>query len=227
MLSRIISIMLAVFFFTASTSAQSKWYSGYFTIGYQNLSDAGEKLQVMMPGMKKINNSFYGIGAEGSWKNKKIVLAGHAGISSHGAVSEGNSFAEPFIGYGMVKGGYVFFENKNTAIYPSIGGGITSVIVTSYEKNQNIKSNLHSVYLISPALEIGMNIDQVVYRYNNAPSTGMFIAGLRSGYWVSRKSDHWKRTGNSQNNIALASRGFYVTLALGIGYISYPNKHKH
>ena len=227
MLSRVISIMLAVFFLAGSSSAQSKWYSGYFTMAYRNLSDAGEKFQVMMPGMKKINSAFYGIGAEGSWKKDKIVLTGQAGISWHGAVSEGNSFAEPFIAHGVVKAGYVFFENKNTVIYPAIGGGITSVIITSYEQNQNIKSNLHSIYLISPALEAGMNIDRVVYRYNNSRSTGMFIAGLRSGYWVSRKSDHWKRTGNSQNNIALVSRGFYVTLALGIGYISYTGKHKN
>ena len=199
--------------------AQSNGFAGFFTIGYNNVSNAEQKLQPLMLGMKKLTNNYYGIGGEGYWKSGKIILGAQAGVYAHGVVSNGEKHAEPFSANGIIKGGYIVFENRNLFIYPTVGGGIAGTVITSYEKHGNVKSELHSIYLISPAIDLAINLDPIIYRFTTRPATGVFISGLRTGYRLSRKSDHWKRMDDEQTKkISFANNGFYVSMAFGIGY---------
>src|SRR5688572_2811229 len=214
-----ILLVLLMFFSMPVIHAQSKGFAGFFTIGYNNVSNAGQKLQLMLPGMEKLTNNYYGIGGEAYWKSGKLILGAQAGIYAHGVVSNGEKHAEPFSANGMIKGGYIIIENRDLFIYPTVGGGIAGTVITSYEKNGNLKSALHSIYLISPAIDFAINLDPIIYRFTTRPASGVFISGVRTGYRLSKKSDYWKRVNDQPNQkISFANNGFYASMAFGIGY---------
>jgi len=201
------------------SKAQSKGFAGFFTIGYENVSGVKSELQPMMPGMHTLKNSFYGIGGEGYWKEGKLILGAKGGIHAHGVVTDEQKYGELFTGSALLKGGYVVYENNNFFIYPSVGVGASSMVITSYVKSNDLKSELHSIYLLSPSIDFGLNADQIVYKFVNRPVSGLFIAGLRTGYRFSLKTDNWKRINNPQIPPAdFANNAFYLTVALGIGY---------
>ena len=146
------------------SKAQSKGFAGFFTIGYENVSNVKSDLQSMMPGMHTLKNSFYGIGGEGYWKGGKLILGAKGGIHAHGVVTDEQKYGELFTGLGSLKCGYVVYESSNLFIYPSVAVGASEMVITSYVKSNDLKSQLHSIYLLSPSIDFGLNADQIVYR---------------------------------------------------------------
>jgi hypothetical protein len=205
-----------------TVKAQSKGFAGFFNISYENVSNVKTQLQSMMPGMRTLKNSFYGIGGEAYWKSRKLILGASSNILAHGVVNKGENHGELFMGTAIFKIGYVVYENSNLCIYPSVALGTRAMVITSYVKSSDVKSQLHSIYLLSPAIDFGLNADQIVYRFVNRLSSGVFVAGLRTGYRFSPKSDNWKRINKPQLSPAhFANNGFYLTVAFGIGYFNH------
>jgi hypothetical protein len=213
--------LIPMLFIVFAVKAQTKGYAGFFNVNYENVSNVKTQLQPMMPRMRTLTNSFYGIGGEAYWKNGKTIFGANGNILAHGVVNNGENHGELFTGTAILKAGYVVYENNNLFMYPSVALGTRAMVITSYLKSDNVKSQFHSIYLLSPAIDFGLNADKIVYRFANRPSTGVFIAGLRTGYRLSLRSDNWRRINDPQMiPTNFTNNAFYVTVAVGIGYFN-------
>jgi hypothetical protein len=173
------------------------------------------------PGATEYSSHFYGTGGEISLKSNRHVLAVNGMIYAHGAVSHENEYSEPFIGTGFVKNGYIFYESNSIFIYPSLGLGLSGIAITNYNKEQDKKHDIHTTYLLTPALDFGLNADRIIYRYRKSGPTGAFTIAARAGYRWSKQSNNWKRVENPDyNNVTIGNNGIYVGIGLGIGYFT-------
>jgi hypothetical protein len=213
-------------FIVFAVKAQSKGFAGFFNVSYENVSNVKSQLQSMMPAMRVLRNNFYGIGGEGYWKSGKVIFGANGNVLSHGVVNNGGNHRELFTGTAVLKTGYVVYENSNLFIYPSIALGTRAILISSYVTSDDVKSQFHSIYLLSPAIDFGLNADQIVYRFVNRPLSGVFIAGLRTGYRLSLRSDHWRRINDPlMIPTNFSNNAFYITVAVGIGYFNHLSSH--
>ncbi|MBL7696893.1 MAG: hypothetical protein JNK79_02000 [Chitinophagaceae bacterium] len=146
-------------------------------------------------------------------------------IMAHGPVGTGDNYAEPFAGTLIGRGGIVVFETRNLLAYPSVGAGLSGIFVNTYKKKDAAKTELHSIHLVTPSIDFGVNGDVIIYRFRNEPTTGILPVGFRTGYRFSTRSDKWKRlSGSNLTKQLFANSGWYFSIALGIGYYS-PGKN--
>ena len=217
---KLICIILSLLIVSA-VNGQRNGISTYFRIGYNNNPNTDSKLLAVAPGGNEFSSHFYGIGGEVSWKSNKNILAAEGLIYAHGAVSEASEYSEPFIGTALLKTGYILYENNSMFVYPSVGVGMSGIGITTYNKQQDKKSDIHTTYLLAPAFDLGLNSDHIIYRFHSSRPTGAFTFAARVGYRWSKKSDNWRRVENPEfNNVSFANNGFYVGIGLGIAYLA-------
>ena len=216
-----IFVIYLLVFISSAVNAQKNGISAYFRIGYNNTPNTDSKLLPVAPGSKEYASHFYGIGGELSWKSNKNILAAEGMIYAHGAVSSQSEYSEPFIGTGFVKTGYIVYESSGIFIYPSLALGISGIAITNYNKKQDKKYNIHTTYMLTPAFDVGLNADHIIFRFHKAGSIGAFTIAARAGYRWSKKSGSWKRVENQEyNNVRIANNGIYVGIGFGIGYFT-------
>ena len=205
----------------AQVFSQTNGYAGYLRLGGFSMPDARNVSGQIVPGVEGFKRSFYGIGGELEYKFNRKIIDAELMISSHGPTNFDTQYAEPFAGAVMLKTGYAIIDNKNFFMYPNVGFGISSILINTYTKSGSIKSELHTVYMFQPAMDIGLNANIIVYQFKPSLPSGMLPVGLRAGYRFAASSDNWKRineTGLQKKNFS--TRGWYVSIALGMGYSS-------
>ena len=214
-------LIVIVNFISSLSIAQSRGYAGYIRIGTMNVSSARNALPIVVPGIAAFTSTFTGIGGELEYRVNRTVFDAELMMMSHGPVSSGDRYAEPFTGAAMFKTGYVTFYRKNFLVYPNAGVGFGSVLVNTYQKSGDVKKELHTIYLIQPVFDLGLSSNLIVYRFKNDISTGVLPVGARAGYRFSSTSNKWHRVEKLDASSANYSmRGWYVSVALGMGYIS-------
>lgn len=213
-------ILIILNFIAAAAAAQTRGYATYIRIGYMALPDAENVTGRIVNNITGFNQSFFGIGGEMEYKVNKNIIDAELMVMSSGPTSLDSHYEESFTGAIMFKTGYLIAESKNVFIYPSVGAGISSFLMNTYIKTGNEKERLHTIYLIQPAFDLGLNGDIIIDRFKNGLPTGALPVGLRAGYRFAPSSDNWKRidgaAGMQKNKFS--TRGWYVSIALGIGY---------
>lgn len=204
---------------------QSRRYAGYIRMGLMNVPDARNVLPELVPGVSGFTSNFTGIGGELEYRNNHTVVDAELMILSHGPVNSGDKYAEPFTGGAILKAGYVALDTRNFWMYPNAGVGFGAVVVNTYQKSGSVKNELHSIYLIQPVIDLGLNSNVIVYRFKNETPTGILPVGVRAGYRLSFASHDWRRTnGVDLSRANYSMRGWYLSLALGMGYITSNQK---
>jgi hypothetical protein len=223
-------ILLVIFINLLSicVMSQTRGYAGYLRIGSMHMPDAKNVLPEIVTGVTGFSSNFYGIGGELEYKINKTVLNAELMILSHGPVNTGNRYAEPFTGHMMARAGYAILDSRNIFIYPNAGIGVGGVVVNTYEKSEGVKRQLHTIYMMEPIFDFGINGNVIIYRFKDDMPTGILPVGIRAGYRFSFPSDDWRRiNGTDMSRASFSTRGWHLSIALGIGYISLiQNKHK-
>jgi hypothetical protein len=204
---------------------QSRGYAGYIRMGSMSVPDARDVFPKVMPGITGFTSNFTGIGGELEYRSNRTVVDAELMILSHGPVNSGDSYAEPFTGGAVLKAGYVALQTRNFLMYPNAGAGFGAVVVNTYQKSGDVKNKLHSIYLLQPVLDFGLNSNVIVYRFKNQTPTGILPVGVRAGYRLSFASHDWRRTnGVDLSQADYSMRGWYLSVALGMGYITSNEK---
>jgi hypothetical protein len=223
-------ILLAILVNVVSTYtiAQTRGYAGYIRMGSMHIPDTKNAMSQIVPGINGFTSNFYGIGGELQYRINKVAFGGQVMVLSHGPVNSGDRYAEPFTGDVIVKAGYAVLDTRNVFVYPSAGIGMGYVLVNTYQKSGGNKTQLHTIYLIQPVFDLGLNGDVIAYKFKDEMPTGILPIGLRAGYRFAFASDNWHRiNGSGMSNGRFSPSGWYLSLALGMGYItSNLNKHK-
>jgi hypothetical protein len=134
-------------------------------------------------------------------------------------VNTGEHYAEQFSGSLVAKTGFVILETKNVYVYPVVGAGIAAFLVNTYNKHSGTKEQMHSIYLIQPVFDAAVNTDVIIYWFKEKMPSGALPVGIRAGYRLAGTSDNWKRLIEpSMKPRPFSIRGWYVSIALGIGY---------
>ena len=142
-------------------------------------------------------------------------------------VNSGEHFAEQFSGSVVVKTGFVIIETNNIYIYPVVGAGIAGLLVNTYTKRSGTKEQMHSIYMIQPVFDAGVNTDVVIYWFKEKLPSGALPVGLRAGYRFAGTGDNWKRLIEpAMKPRQFSVSGWYVSIALGIGYYKTSNTSK-
>lgn len=189
--------------------------------------NAKKALEKVVPGIGGFNSNFSGIGGELEYRNGSMVYDAELIVLSQGPVNSGDQFADPFSGDLMFKTGYALVNFPNVVLYPHIGAGAGYTLVNTYIKSGDVKQGLHSIYLIQPVLDLGLSANVIVYRFSEAMPTGILPVGIRTGYRFSGSSDNWRRVdGSSTFKADYSMRGWYVSIALGMGFLT-SNQHQH
>ena len=216
-------ILLAILINLLATYAvgQSRGYAGYIRIGMMSVPDAEKVLPQIVPGVSGFTQNFYGIGGELEFRSNKRVFDAEFMVLSHGPVNSGDSYAESFTGDVMFKAGYAVFNTRSVFIYPNAGIGLGGALVNTYQKAGGVKTQFHTIYLVQPAFDLGVNANVIVYRFKDETPTGILPVGLRAGYRFAASSDNWHRmTESGSSRASYSTRGWYLSIALGMGYIS-------
>ena len=205
--------------------SQSRGYAGYIRMGAMRFPDARNVLPNLIPGITGFTSNFTGIGGELEYRSNHTVVDAELMILSHGPVNSGNKYAEPFTGGAILKSGYVALDTRNFWMYPNAGVGFGAVVVNTYQKSGDAKNELHSIHIIQPVIDLGLNSNVIVYRFRNETPTGILPVGVRAGYRFSFASHDWHRTnGVDLSRADYSMRGWYLSLALGMGYITSNQK---
>lgn len=201
--------------------AQTKGGAIFFRMTYNHLSNAAGTLQRLSPdSITGFSNSFYGFGSDGYYTWNRIRIGYNAIIAGQGPSSRGARYAEPVIGSAHIFFGYQAWEKGKWTLGPQLGGGISGIDFTSYDKTSSVITNLHTDYIIRPSIDAGVNADWRVYRFKESIFETFYIMGFRAGYrysgasraWKSRHDDHMPSvTGRFTNN------AFYIAVSLGVG----------
>lgn len=216
---KLTTLMLVILSF--GVNAQTHGYAGYIRIGMMNVPDAGKTFPNIAPAVGNFKNHFYGIGGELEYKSNKAIADAEVMVLSHGVVSSDIHYAEPFNGSLVAKGGYVVFENSTLTIYPFAGAGISSTLLNRYVKANGVKEQMHTIYLLQAVADVGLSTNVILYRFKNTMPTGILPVGLRAGYRFAGSSDKWKKIdGTGMQRNSFSPRGWYISLALGMGYVS-------
>lgn len=210
----------------STVKGQSKSYAAYLRLGVVNVENSGTILPAVITNVSGFTNAYYGIGGEFEYKLNSFIVAGDISIMAHGPVNNGDNYAEPFAGTLIGRVGIAVFERRHILVYPSIGGGLSGIFVNTYTKKDAIKTGIHSIHLVTPAIDLGVCSDVIIYRFRSESPTGILPVGFRSGYRFSTQSDNWKRMSGSSNltKQLFANSGWYFSVALGIGYYSSGKK---
>lgn len=204
-----------------AVAAQSNGYAGYIRLGAMRLNDSRTTMEKFAPGYRGFKDNFYGIGGEFELKMERYILDGEITLLSHGPVNADSNYAEPFVGAITGKFGYTVFEKGRVTIYPSVGGGVSTLLVNTYTKVTGKKQAFHTTYLVQPTFDIGINANWIVYYFRSTTPTGILPIGIRAGYRFSVTTDNWKRIdGTNLRPVAFSADGYYLSLALGMGYIT-------
>jgi len=221
LLTIVISAMSMVAF------GQPRGYAGYIRIGSMGVPDARRVLPQLLPGISGFSSNFKGIGGELEFRVERTVFDAELMVLSHGPVNSGDQYAEPFTGGALLKAGYAVINGRNFLMYPNAGAGFGSVVVNTYQKSGNLKKQLHTIYLVQPVFDFGVSGNVIVHRFKNETPTGILPVGLRAGYRFSFASNNWRRVdGADVSPTAYSMHGWYVSVALGMGYVMNSNKHK-
>lgn len=205
--------------------AQSRGYAGYIRMGTMRIPDARNVLPRLVPGITGFTSNFAGVGGELEYRNNHTVVDAELMILSHGPVSSGDRYAEPFTGEAVLKAGHVVIRNKRFWMYPNAGLGFGATVLNTYQKSGDVKNELHSVYLFQPIADLGLNTNVIVYRFKSEAPTGILPVGIRAGYRISFASHAWRRTdGVDLSQADYSIRGWYLSVALGMGYITSNQK---
>ena len=212
-------------FFSICVNGQTRGYAGYIRIASKTMHDARNVLPQIVPGISGFSSNFYGVGGELEYKINRTVFDAELMILSQGPVNSGERFAEPFTGHVIVKAGYDVFNTNNVFIYPNAGVGLGGILVNTYQKTEGVKTGMHTIYLVQPVFDIGLNGDVIIYRFRNEMPTGVLPVGLRAGYRFAFSSDTWRRAnGPGVSSADFSTRGWYLSIALGMGYITSNHK---
>jgi hypothetical protein len=207
---------------------QAREYAGYIRIGSMHVPDAKSVLPAVVPGVSGFSPDFYGVGGELEYKMNRTVIDAELMILSHGPVNSGDRYAEPFTGSVMARAGYAVIDDRNIFIYPNAGIGVGGVAVSAYEKSEGVKSQMHTIYMLQPVFDLGVNGSIILYRFKDEMPTGILPVGLRAGYRFSFPSDDWRRINKTgMSSVSYSTRGWYLSIALGMGYIPSSQKNKH
>jgi hypothetical protein len=206
---------------------QSRGYAGYIRIGSMSVPNAGNSLSSVIPGISSFSSNFTGIGGELEYRAHRTILDAELMILSQGPVNSGVQYAEPFTGAAVLKTGYVIINTRNFLLYPNAGAGFGGVVVNTYQKSGDVKEQLHTIYLIEPVFDLGVSGNVIMYRFKNEAPTGILPVGVRAGYRFAFTSNDWRRAnGSDLSHADYSMRGWYVSVALGMGYIT-GNQNKH
>ena len=110
-------------------------------------------------------------------------------------------------------------RKKHYWIYPSLGIGIASLDINTYNTKDELIDNLKSHLINNTSFDLGINADFIMKKKADSPGYLSMISGLRAGYRLSVKNKAWKDfDGNKLYNMpSYAQNGFYITLAIGYG----------
>lgn len=210
-----------------TTFGQSRGYAGYIRIGTMNVAGAKSALSNVVPAITGFTSNFSGIGGELEYRVNRIVYDAELMILSQGPANSGDSFAEPFTGDLMFKAGYAILNTRSIVLYPNAGLGLSYTLVNTYQKSGGVKQQLHSIYLVQPLADLGLTTNVIVYRFKDDLPTGILPIGVRVGYRFGFSSDNWHRVDDvSTFKADYPIRGWYLSLALGMGYLT-ANKKNH
>lgn len=203
------------------SDAQIKGGAIFFRMTYNTLPNAAPALERLSPdSISGFSNSFYGFGSDGFYTWNRVRVGFNAIIAGQGPSSRETKYAEPVIGFGHLSVGYVVRSTRKWDVGPQLGGGISGIAFTRYDKAASVVSNLHTDYMIRPSIDAGINFDWRVYKFTESIFDTYYIMGFRLGYRYSGSSGEWKRrqddhipsvTGHFTNN------AYYFAVSLGIG----------
>ena len=204
---------------------QSRGYAGYIRIGTMNVNDAKNVLPQLANGVTNFTSNFSGIGGELEYRVNRTVIDAELMIMSQGARNSGDDYAEPFTGAALLKTCYAFLNRRNLILYPNAGIGFGATVLNTYQKSANIKKQLHSIYLVEPLFDLGVSSNVIIYRFKQAMPTGVLPVGIRAGYRFAIPSHDWHRAdGTDLSRAKYSISGWYLSIALGMGYITSNQK---
>ena len=208
---------LLVTMLPCSVSAQTSGVAAYFRAVYTQVNVESQKMAEMCYPITSFNKSYYGIGAEAYYRSGKNIFGWDGFVAAHGVRSEGVYYAEPFVVLSTLRIGYIVYETPGFFVYPGFGAGAGLLGITTYNQPDNIKSDINTMYLLTPSAEFGINADKAVYTFSNGRAVGAFLFGIRAGYRYSAGSQNWKKVAdNNLPKVKMAPRGFYLGISLGI-----------
>jgi len=214
----ILSILTIVF--THNLYAQQIAGIAIFSkIGYTSLPGSSSTLTNIAPHGSTVNNNSTAFGAEGYLRINKVILALDGNMAIQNAESADANKARIFQCAAYTKVGRIILDKTHYWIYPSLGLGVASIDINTYNNENDEVTNLKNKVLSSPSFDFGFNADFIANKIMNREGYGAWLLGLRTGYRASIKSCGWRdNDGNKLSNMpSYTYKGFYVMVTIGGG----------
>lgn len=193
--------------------------AGFFRAGYGSLHQFSQVLETFASsGQLPIGNDFVYLGGEGYARLNHYVLGGGGYAMARRSLAGSGFYAEPFSGGGYFYLGRIVLSSRRFWLYPTAGVGV-AVVGLSQRQQQGTTTLESSVMLPNVNAQLGVGADWLCAAFGDQESYGGLLVGLRAGYQISPYSSGWQRTGDLllPDYPRYATRGFFVTLAIGIG----------
>jgi hypothetical protein len=214
----ILSILTIVF--THNLYAQEMAGIAIFSkIGYTSLPGSSSTLTNIAPHGSTVNNNSTAFGAEGYFRINKVILVLDGNMAIQNAESADANKARIFQCVAYTKVGRIILDKTHYWIYPSLGLGVASIDINTYNNENDEVTNLKNKVLSSPSFDFGFNADFIANKIMNREGYGAWLLGLRTGYRVSIKNCGWRdNDGNKLSNMpSYTYKGFYVMVTIGGG----------
>lgn len=216
-----IALMMLIVF-QSGVMAQSKGIAVFLRGGYIYAHDAKEVLNKIAPyEISGFTNNFALLGIEGYYRNNKWIFGLEASMGAQKDYSKDKYQAEPYVGAGHARVGYIVYEGKQFWVYPSVGGGASVTSLSVKEKILNKTGKIMNLNLYSPSFDLGINGDLLTARETKQQKrSGGLVLGFRVGYRFSPANDNWKDDkGDELGDMpSYRNNAFYITLIAAGGY---------
>jgi opacity protein-like surface antigen len=197
---------------------------GFLTFGSSplDLSELDESLEAHgLPASK----STFSFGAGGYGFIDRLVLGSEGYLMIGRTASNGAYNSRVDAGMGLLKAGYVVYQNEHFRLYPLAGiggGGVTLQLqqrnAPTFDELLNDPGQESSTTAIHLLLDLGVGADYLVNLGKSKDGTGNLVIGLRAGYTFSPAQSEW-RMGDQivPNGPSTDFTGPYIRLVIGAG----------
>jgi hypothetical protein len=223
MKTRITILLLLMAIANFGHAQKIKGFAGSLKLGYSGAPGSASTFSEIAPqSVDGFTNNYFAFGAEGYYRTGKFIIGLEGLWGAQGDYSFDDDHAEPFVGAGHARFGYIVNNNDRYWIYPSIGTGSSLSVLSTYNKTTDGETeNTRNKVLISPSFDCGINADFIVNNVDpDRTKYGAFILGVRAGYRASFRHDNWlDGDGDKLRNLpSYGNNAFYVTLSIGGGW---------
>ena len=155
-------LFLFIISIARSDAQQMNGLAAFVKSGFYTLSSSSSSLNKIVHAGFDLHSTSVTLGGEGYYRNNKMlfILDGNIGLENSKIISfqEVKVFSEAM----YIKAGWIIKEKKHYWIYPSIGIGIASLDINTYNTKDELIDNLKSHLINNTSFDLGINADFIM-----------------------------------------------------------------